>query len=75
MKGMTAMKRTPLLAIALAGAFALSTSGAYAQEDDKKDEKKPEVVSQSDEKEETKKPELIGQSDEKDEAKKPELIG
>jgi hypothetical protein len=66
------MKLKPTLAIALASAFAFSTLGAYAQEDEKKDEKKPYVISQSDEKE-PKKPELIGQSDEK-EPKKPELI-
>ena len=45
------MVRTPLLAIALASAFAVSTSGAYAQEDEKKDERKPY---QSDEKKDKK---------------------
>lgn len=77
------MKRTPIWAIALVSVFALSTLGAYAQEDEKKDEKKPYVVSQSDEKEpkkpeqsdekEPKKPDLVSQSDEK-EPKKPDLI-
>ena len=39
------MKRNLLLAFALASAFALSTSGAYAQSDEeKKDEKKPELI-------------------------------
>lgn len=59
------MKRTPILIIALASTFALSAAGAYAQEDEKKEPKKPYVVSQSDE---TKKPE---QSDEKKDKKKP----
>ena len=77
------MSHKPILAIALASAFAFSTLGAYAQSDEKKDEKKPYVVSQSDEKEpkkpeqsdekEPKKPELVSQSDEK-EPKKPELF-
>ena len=67
------MKRTPILAIALASTFALSNSGAFAQEDDKKEPKKPYVVSQSDEKE-PKKPDLTAQSDEK-EPKKPEAVG
>jgi uncharacterized membrane protein len=56
-----------ILAAAVASAFAFSSLGAYAQQDEKKDEKKPYVISQSDE---TKKPE---QSDEK-EPKKPDLI-
>jgi uncharacterized membrane protein len=57
------MKRNLLLAFALASAFALSTSGAYAQSDEeKKDEKKPELS------------QLIAQSDEeKKDEKKPEL--
>ena len=77
------MKRKPILAIALASAFAVTSLGAYAQQDEKKDEKKPYVVSQSDEsapkkpeqsdEKEPKKPELVSQSDEK-EPKKPELI-
>jgi len=77
------MKRKPILAIALASAFAVTSLGAYAQQDEKKDEKKPYVVSQSDEsapkkpeqsdEKEPKKPELISQSDEK-EPKKPELV-
>jgi hypothetical protein len=78
------MRLKPIVAIALASAFAVTSLGTYAQEDEKKDEKKPYVISQSDEKKEEKntyqsdekepkKPELIGQSDEK-EPKKPELI-
>jgi uncharacterized protein YxeA len=80
----TEMKRKSILAIALASAFAVTSLGAYAQQDEKKDEKKPYVISQSDEKKdekntyqsdekEPKKPELISQSDEK-EPKKPELV-
>jgi hypothetical protein len=65
------MKLKPTLAIALASAFAFSTLGAYAQQDEKKDEKKPYVISQSDEKKDEKKP---YQSDEKKDKKKPELI-
>jgi hypothetical protein len=61
------MSHKPILAIALASAFAVTSLGAYAQED----EKKPYVISQSDEKKDEKKP---YQSDEK-EPKKPELIG
>jgi uncharacterized protein YxeA len=64
------MKLKPVLAIALASAFAVTSLGAYAQEDEKKDEKKPYVISQSDEKKEEKN---TYQSDEK-EPKKPELI-
>jgi len=66
------MTHKPIVALAVASAFAFSTLGAYAQSDEKKDEKKPYVVSQSDEKE-PKKPELVSQSDEK-EPKKPELV-
>ena len=37
------MNRKTILALALASAFALSTTGSYAQSDEeKKDEKKPE---------------------------------
>ena len=79
------MNRKTILTLALASAFALSTSGAYAQSgEEKKDEKKPEltqlIVAQSDEeKKEEKKPEqsqpIVAQSDEeKKEEKKPELI-
>jgi uncharacterized protein YxeA len=64
------MKFTSILAIALASTFAVTSLGAYAQEDEKKDEKKPYVISQSDEKKEEKN---TYQSDEK-EPKKPELI-
>ena len=64
------MKRKPILAIALASAFAVTSLGAYAQQDEKKDEKKPYVISQSDEKKDEKN---TYQSDEK-EPKKPELI-
>jgi uncharacterized protein YxeA len=76
------MKRKSILAIALASAFAVTSLGAYAQQDEKKDEKKPYVISQSDEtkkpeqsdeKKDEKKPYVISQSDEK-EPKKPELI-
>jgi hypothetical protein len=65
------MTHRTIVALAVASAFGFSTLGAYAQQDEKKDEKKPYVVSQSDEKTEPKKPELIGQSDEKKETKKP----
>ena len=64
------MNRKTILALVLASAFALSTTGSYAQSDEeKKDEKKPEqtqlIVAQSDEeKKDEKKPELIAQSDE-----------
>ncbi len=71
------MNRKTILAFALASAFALSTTGSYAQSDEeKKDEKKPELIAQSDdEKKDEKKPELIAQSDdEKKDEKKPELI-
>lgn len=82
MKGKEMNSRT-IIAIAVASAFAVSAAGTYAQQDEKKDEKKPYVVSQSDEKEpkkpeqsdekEPKKPDLVSQSDEK-EPKKPDLI-
>jgi uncharacterized protein YxeA len=71
-----------ILATAVASAFAFSSLGAYAQQDEKKDEKKPYVVSQSDEtkkpeqsdeKKDEKKPYVVSQSDEK-EPKKPDLI-
>jgi hypothetical protein len=66
-----------ILTLALASAFALSTFCAYAQSDEeKKGEKKPELIAQGDEeKKDEKKPELIAQGDEeKKDEKKPELI-
>jgi len=68
------MNRKTVLALALASAFALSTTGSYAQSDEKQEAPKPELTAQSDEKQEAPKPELIAQSDEKQEAPKPELI-
>ena len=67
------MNRKTVLALALASAFALSTTGSYAQSDEKQEAPKPELIAQSDEKQEAPKPELIAQSDEKQEAPKPEL--
>jgi hypothetical protein len=75
------MNRKTILTLALASAFALSTSGAYAQSgEEKKDEKKPEltqlIVAQSDEeKKDEKKPELIAEGDEAyPKGSSPELI-
>ena len=68
------MNRKTVLALALASAFALSTTGSYAKSDEKQEAPKPELTAQSDEKQEAPKPELIAQSDEKQEAPKPELI-
>ena len=80
------MNRKTLLALALASAFALSNSAAFADDEkketekpqliadeDKKDAEKPQLVAEGDEKE-TSKPELIADSHEKPEAPKPELI-
>jgi len=67
------MNRKTILALALAGAFALSTTASYAQSDEKQEAPKPELIAQSDEKQEAPKPELIAEGDEKETAK-PELI-
>jgi len=70
------MNRKTILALALTSAFALSTTGSYAQSDEKQEAPKPELTAQSDEdKKDEKKPELTAQSDEdKKDEKKPELI-
>ena len=68
------MNRKTILALALTSAFALSTTGSYAQSDEKQEAPKPELTAQSDEKQEAPKPELIADSHEKPEAPKPELI-
>ena len=52
------MNRKTVLALALASAFALSTTGSYAQSDEKQEAPKPELTAQSDEKQEAPKPEL-----------------
>jgi uncharacterized phage infection (PIP) family protein YhgE len=81
------MKRKLLLALAVMSALGVASSGANAQSDEGKEEKKPEqsqlVVQQGptskpvlvadDEKKETEKPQLIA-DDEKKDAPKPELI-
>ena len=72
------MNRKLVLALAVMSALGVATSGAIAQSDEKKDEKKPEysqlILVQSDDKKDEKKPELITQSDEeKKDEKKPEL--
>ena len=65
------MNRKTVLALALASAFALSTSAVYA-DDEKTETEKPQLVAEGDEKETTK-PEVIAEGDEK-ETSKPELI-
>lgn len=81
------MTRRLILAVALASAFAVPMSAAYAEGDESKksesqlivaegDEKqtsKPELIAEGDEKQ-TSKPELIAEGDEK-QTSKPELIG
>ena len=54
------MNRKLVLALALMSALGIASSGAIAQSDEeKKDEKKPELIAQSDEeKKDEKKPEL-----------------
>ena len=52
------MNRKTILALALTSAFALSTTGSYAQSEEKQDAPKPELTAQSDEKPEAPKPEL-----------------
>ncbi len=66
------MNHKTILALALASVFALSTTGSYAQSDEKQEAPKPELIAQSDEKQEAPKPELIADGDEK-EAPKPEM--
>jgi len=65
------MNRKTVLALALASAFGLSTFAAFA-DDEKKDEKKPQVVAE-DEKKDEQKPQLIA-DDEKKDAEKPQRI-
>ena len=67
------MNRKTILALALTSAFALSTTGSFAESEEKQEAPKPELIAQSDEKQEAPKPELTAQSDEKQEAPKPEL--
>lgn len=75
------MKRKLLLALATMSALAVVSSGAVAQSDERKDEKKPEysqpILVQSDEKKDEKrdeqKPQLVA-DDEKKDAEKPQLI-
>lgn len=74
------MKRKLVLALAMMSALGIAASGANAQSDEKKDEKKPEfsqlILVQSDEKKDEKKdeqtPRLIA-DDEKKDAEKPQL--
>ena len=68
------MTRKTLLALAVAGAFGLSTFVAHADED-KKDAPKPELIASGDEVYpiETQTPELLADEDKKD-APKPELV-
>ena len=69
------MNRKTTLTLALASAFALSTSGSFAQSDEKQEAPKPELIADSDESfPKGSSPELIAQSDEKQEAPKPELV-
>jgi hypothetical protein len=65
------MNSKSLLVLALASAFALSTSQAFG-EDEKKETEKPQLIAE-DEKKETEKPQLIAE-DEKKETEKPQLI-
>ena len=53
------MNRKTILALALTSAFALSTTGSYAQSDEKQEAPKPELIADSHEKPEAPKPELI----------------
>jgi hypothetical protein len=69
------MNRKTILTLALASAFALSTTGSYAQSDEKPEAPKPELIAEGDEAfPKGSSPELIAQSDEKPEAPKPELV-
>jgi hypothetical protein len=81
------MKRKLVLALAVMSALGIASSGAFAQSDEEKQEKKPEqslvileqgqasrpLIVADDEKKETTKPELVADEDKKDKPK-PELI-
>ena len=60
-----------ILAVALASVFAMTTTMTYADDEEKKETEKPQLISQSEEKE-AEKPQLISDSEEKD-AEKPQL--
>jgi hypothetical protein len=67
------MTRRLILAVALASAFAVPMSAAYAEGDESKKSESQLIVAEGDEKQ-TSKPELIAEGDEK-QTSKPELIG